>query len=92
MFRCPTCRIAITRPLFPLGPGQSRNLEMGQPAIPEGYFEPSSQQGTSVVVNVGDVVNTKHHQDHRRLAGCMDGHEVGTERSDCWTPHYAVLI
>lgn len=106
VFQCASCRVAITRPLLPLRPDQFLGLEMGQPAVPEGYFGVSTQDGTSpVLVNLADLVGTKHHPDRRRLAGCCgldgcdgpnlvcaDGHEVGTERSDCWTPHCAVLV
>jgi hypothetical protein len=59
----------------------------------------------SILVNLSDLVGTQHHPDSRRLAGCcgldgMDGpnlvcangHEIGTEKSDCWMPHAAVLL
>ena len=52
-------------------------------------------------VNLADVLNTVPHRDDRRRHGCcgMDGcdgvnlmcsnrHEVGTECSDCWMPHF----
>jgi len=58
-----------------------------------------------VLVNLADLVGTKHHPDYRRRAGCCgldgldgpnlvcsNGHEVGTEKSDCWMPHAAVLL
>lgn len=57
------------------------------------------------VVNLADLVGTKRHSDSGRLNGCcgldgldgpnllcVDGHEVGTEKSDCWMPHAAVLL
>ena len=57
-----------------------------------------------VVINLKDSVNTKHTDDLRRLNGCcgldgddgmntlcVNGHEVGTECSDCWMPHGLVL-
>jgi hypothetical protein len=53
-----------------------------------------------IAVNLRDVVDLEHHPDARRNAGCcgrdaMDGknllcpqgHEVATEKSDCWMPH-----
>jgi hypothetical protein len=59
----------------------------------------------STLVNLSDLVGTHHHPDVHRLAGCcgldgMDGpnllcangHEIGTEKSDCWMPHAAVLL
>jgi hypothetical protein len=52
-----------------------------------------------VLVNLTDIINVKSHKDISRLNGCcgldgMDGlnktcnngHEVGTEYSDCWMP------
>jgi hypothetical protein len=57
-----------------------------------------------VVVNIADLVGTKPHPDPHRLNGCcgldgcdgpnltcQNGHEVGTERSDCWMAHGAIL-
>ena len=54
------------------------------------------------ILNLRDLVHTAHHTDARRSHGCcgrdgMDGmnivcsngHEIGTECSDCWMPHYA---
>lgn len=59
----------------------------------------------SVVVNLGDLVSTMHHADRRRLNGCCgldgcdgpnlvcrNGHEIGTKKSDCWTPRAAILL
>ena len=57
-----------------------------------------------VVVNLEDLVNVNDHTDKSRLNGCCgldgcdgpnkvcsNGHEVATEKSDCWMP-YAVLF
>ena len=54
------------------------------------------------ILNLRDLANTRHHSDFRRSQGCCgcdglhgmnlvcaNGHEIGTERSDCWMPHYA---
>ena len=59
-----------------------------------------SSQG-EFVLNLKDTINTKHHSDQSRLNGCCaldgldgintlcaNGHEIGTECSDCWMPHY----
>lgn len=56
------------------------------------------------MINLEDAVNTRHHPDTRRLNGCCgldgrdglntvcaNGHEVGTEKSDCWMPHVLLL-
>lgn len=54
-----------------------------------------------IIVNNHDVINCNYHTNQSRLNGCcgkdgcdgpnrvcVNGHEVGTERSDCWTYHY----
>lgn len=61
------------------------------------YF---TQSKGRYLVNIKDAKNTRNHSDHRRLNGCcgldgldgrnkvcINGHEVGTEHSDCWMPH-----
>jgi len=58
-----------------------------------------------VLVNLADLVGTSRHPDSRRLNGCcgldgcdgpnlvcVNGHEIATERSDCWMAHAAVLV
>lgn len=58
------------------------------------YFE-------NYILNLKDVINLKNHFDFGRLNGCcgldgcdglnktcINGHEIGTERSDCWLPHH----
>ena len=52
------------------------------------------------IVNLEDLRSSKHHNDQGRLNGCcgldgcdgfntmcINGHEIGTECSDCWMPH-----
>jgi len=109
IFECPICRAVITRPLLPIGADQPVRLEDGKAAVPEGFFGVNMQEHWSaaggVVVNLSDLVGTKHHSDSHRLAGCCgldgldgpnlvcpNGHEIGTEKSDCWMPHAAVLL
>jgi hypothetical protein len=54
------------------------------------------------ILNLQDLTNTARHPDYRRANGCcgcdgldgmnivcLNGHEIGTECSDCWMPHYA---
>jgi hypothetical protein len=77
-------------------------LPQGTYRVSPGEFEP--EQPGDFLVNLADLENTKHHSDLRRLNGCcgldgcdgynlvcINGHEVGTERSDCWQAHHAVL-
>jgi hypothetical protein len=106
-FGCPICRAALTRPLLALRVDQSICLEDGKAAVPEGFFGANSEEywGASgqVIVNLRDLIGTKHHP--TRLNGCCgldgldgpnllcaNGHEIGTEKSDCWMPHAAVLL
>ena len=57
------------------------------------------------LVNRADLVGTQHHPDSHRNNGCCGldgcdgpnlvcerGHEIGTEKSDCWMAHAAVLL
>jgi hypothetical protein len=80
-------------------------VDNGTDYIPRGFYtisDGSFFRGTEgqYIVNLKDIVNTKHHTDYNRLNGCCgldgldgrntlceNGHEVGTERSDCWLPH-----
>src|SRR6266571_1330633 len=68
-------------------------------------MEKITRSARTVVLIVGILSGTKHHSDYHRRNGCcgldgMDGpnlvcpnaHEVGTEKSDCWMPHAAVLL
>jgi hypothetical protein len=106
VFTCPVCHVAITRPLLPLRPDQSICLEDGKPAVPKGFFGINKQEYWSVaghvLVNLGDLVGTEHSGGNNGCCGldgldgpnlvCANGHEVGTEKSDCWMPHAAVLL
>jgi hypothetical protein len=57
------------------------------------------------LINLADLVGVRHHPDSRRNIGCCgrdgcdgpnlvcdQGHEIGTERSDCWMAHGVVLL
>lgn len=57
------------------------------------------------LVNLADVIHLGYHPDKRRHNGCcgrdgcdgpnricLNGHEIGTERSDCWMAHAIVLV
>lgn len=85
-------------------------IEDGKAAVPPGYFGINTPDywtdgGDRVLVNLSDLVGTKHHDDLHRLNGCcgrdgcdgpnvvcMNGHEIGTEKSDCWMAHAVVLL
>jgi hypothetical protein len=66
-----------------------------------GYYTGSEGK---VVVNVRDLTNVRNHPDPSHLSGCCgldgtdglnkictNGHEIGTEKSDCWLAHAAIL-
>jgi len=58
-----------------------------------------------LLVNLEDLTGVQHHPEASRNDGCcgcdggdgpnlicLNGHEVGTERSDCWMAHAAVFL
>lgn len=71
--------------------------EMEHDRVPLGFY---TMERGHYLVNLKDVAGTQYHPDSSRLNGCcgldgMDGmnvlcangHEVGTEQSDCWVSH-----
>lgn len=67
--------------------------------------EYSAEMRGCALVNLADLVATHHYAGPGRLNGCcgldgldgpnllcQNGHEVGTEKSDCWMPRAAVLL
>ena len=105
IFKCAICNIALTKQLSELEYKSQLQEEDGCDHIPLGFYavedgEYYSQAKGQYVVNLKDLINTKHHPDPKRLNGCcgldgcdgmnticINGHEVGTERSDCWIAH-----
>lgn len=77
-------------------------IQAGFYAISDGdYFTGSQGQ---FITNADDLLNIKDHPDRSRLNGCcgldgcdglnkvcMNGHEVATEKSDCWMPHVVII-
>lgn len=72
-----------------------------------GLSDPDWWTGSTggMLVNLADLVQVSHHPDLRRNSGCcgrdgcdgpnlicQKGHEIGTERSDCWMSHAAILV
>ncbi|MBA4054094.1 MAG: hypothetical protein C0490_05220 [Marivirga sp.] len=66
-----------------------------------GYYTGTENK---IIINIKDLKNSKNHDDIRRLNGCcgldgtdglnklcLNGHEIGTEKSDCWMAHAIVL-
>ena len=109
VFKCPRCQTVISRPLLFLGCDESVCLEDQKSAIPVGFFGINMPEYWNVtgrfLVNLADLLRTRHHSERRRLSGCCgldgtggpnlvcpNGHEVGTEKSDCWMSHVAILL
>lgn len=110
VFVCPVCEQAISRPVAPLPHEMTVNVEHGEPAVPAGYFAQSrndlyANSDGCTLLNLTDLVGTKHHPDLGRNQGCcgrdgcdgpnllcLRGHEIGTERSDCWMAHAAIVL
>ncbi|WP_061860545.1 hypothetical protein [Priestia megaterium] len=111
---CKSCEIEISNVLTELRDLSLLNKEIGEdhtPSdyIPQGYFlivgedDEVDKKGT-IIINLKDLINSKHHPDDHRLNGCcgldgldgmnrvcLNGHEIGTENSDCWMPHYIAI-
>ncbi len=103
VIRCAACKIALTTPLCRLAAPAALSRTDGEPIIPSGFYclSPGDYYPAGEwVANLGDLLNTAHHPDPRRHNGCCgrdgcdginrvcaNGHEVGTERSDCWWAH-----
>jgi hypothetical protein len=57
-----------------------------------------------IMINKSDLINSRNHHDSARLNGCcgldgihglnkvcINGHEIATEKSDCWMPHAVIF-
>lgn len=77
-------------------------IQPGYYAISDGNFFTGSEG--SIIANLDDLINTKEHSDRSKLQGCCgldgtfgntlckNGHETGTEFSDCWMPYAMIFI
>ncbi|MEO7990215.1 MAG: hypothetical protein ABI663_11780 [Chryseolinea sp.] len=77
-------------------------IPMGQFLISNGDYYTGTKN--KIIINIKDLKNSKNHTDLTRLNGCcgldgtdgpnkqcLNGHEIGTEKSDCWMAHSIVL-
>ena len=77
-------------------------IKVGYFFISDGDFYRDSKG--KIIINKKDLTNSKNHSDLKRLNGCcgldgMDGpnktctngHDIGTEYSDCWIPHCIIF-
>ncbi|SEN93626.1 hypothetical protein SAMN05444671_2495 [Flavobacterium sp. CF108] len=98
---CKKCKEQLTQNLVET---ESKHLrfEDGTRAINSGKFSIYENENNvkEVIVAIEDY-ELRNHKDLRRFTGCCgssgtdgmnktckNGHEVATEVSDCWTPHY----
>jgi hypothetical protein len=107
VFRCRACGVPLTARLRRLMDRSLLNDNEGEAYVPQGTFIVSRGDfgpARQFVVHLGDLVDVGYHDDPRRRNGCCgldgcdgmnrvcrEGHEVGTERSDCWLCHGAHL-
>ncbi len=96
---CKKCKVSLTGPLVEISE-QSLRLGDGQDALEKGQISMSIWDKKQVVIALGEGLLNSH-SDIYRFQGCcgsggMDGlnklcsngHEVATEFSDCYMPHY----
>ncbi|MFJ7950718.1 hypothetical protein ACIQZG_04220 [Lysinibacillus sp. NPDC096418] len=106
---CKACNLAISESLSELKDLNLVNKNDGQDYVPKGSYliqEETDYERIkgSIIINIKDLINSKHHSDRSRLNGCcgLDGcdgmnrvclhnHEIGTEYSDCWRVHFVAL-
>ena len=106
VFKCVECGVEVTRPVEPgarRSPSDGAPLvEPGR--FVEVTDEYEADHARWLAIHLGDALNTREHSDDRRLNGCCgkdgldglntvcaNGHEIGTEKSDCWMPHALLL-
>lgn len=97
---CKTCGISLTEPLVELNEKDLR-LEDATNALQSGLFSIMTEDDKKQLVISLDEGYIFNHPDHNRFQGCCgssgadglnklcsNGHEVATEFSDCYMPHY----
>lgn len=77
-------------------------IDRGQFFVSDGDYYTGTE--TQIIINKDDLKNAKSHSDFSRLNGCcgldgldglnkvcINGHEIGTEMSDCWMAHAIIF-
>lgn len=77
-------------------------IQRGYFFVSDGEF--FSESKGKIISNKHDLINSKNHSNSKRLNGCCgldgldglnkmceNGHEIGTECSDCWMPHCVIF-
>ena len=101
-FLCKVCNLEISETVTELRDWHLITEKDGHDYIPKGFY--LIKEESSIILNSKDLTNSKYHSDPRRLNGCcgldgcdgmnrvcLNGHEIATEYSDCWTYHRVVL-
>jgi hypothetical protein len=77
-------------------------IQPGYYTVSDGSF--FADTNGKLIINIEDLINTTNHTNSSRLNGCcgldgcdglnkicLNGHEVATEKSDCWMSHAIIL-
>lgn len=107
IFRCAACKLALSVVVDELEDRCRLSLDDQCDYVPELFYVVADEDFSwaangHFAINLKDARNTKHHWDNRRLAGCcglsepgntvcVNGHEIGAEFSECYTPRALVF-
>jgi len=97
---CKTCNVKLTDELEEIHES-TLAFNDGKAAIAKDKFSVHTENGNKELIVAIDSYFLKDHKDIGRFTGCcgssgldgmnktcINGHEVATEVSDCYTPHY----
>ena len=98
---CKTCNVKLTDELKEIHESLLNFNAYGESAIAKNKFSVHTENGSKELIVAIDIYFLKNHKDRLRFTGCcgssgsdgmnktcVNGHEVATEVSDCYTPHY----
>ncbi|MEO7976632.1 hypothetical protein [Flavobacterium sp.] len=97
---CKVCNVKLTDQLEEIHES-ALVFNDGETVIAKNKFSIHTENGSKEIVVAIDTYFLENHTDRLRFTGCcgssgldsmnktcMNGHEVATEVSDCYTPHY----
>jgi hypothetical protein len=101
---CAICRIAISNEVIQLQHLSLLVEDNGKDHVPKGFYYIAAEDNSVIIeedgfiLNIADMINTNYSKQPGfgccGLSGgdmntlCNNGHEIGSECSDCWLPHY----
>jgi hypothetical protein len=101
---CKICKVKLTDALEEIHES-ALTFNDGEPAIAKDKFSVHTENGSKEILVAIESYFLENHKDLRRFTGCcgssgldgmnktcINGHEVATEVSDCYTPHYISSI